>query len=89
MSMKFLLGQLVLTTNADATLNSEDMFLSLARHVSGDWGDLCKEDKLENDCALDGHGRLFSSYVDRNGKKFWIITEHDRSVTTVLLPEDY
>lgn len=83
------LGQLVITAVAEATLNKEDVHRSLRRHLVGDWGDVCKDDKAANDLALKQGDRLLSAYSDRAGTKFWIITEHDRSVTTVLLPSDY
>jgi len=86
---KFALGRMVITPNALENLNPTDVYDSLQRHVSGDWGDVCDEDMVENDFALDKTLRLFSVYHDRNKKKFWIITEADRSATTVLLPEDY
>jgi len=61
----------------------------LARHARCDWGDMCQEDKEANNLALaSGDGQLFSSYVASTGKA-WIITEADRSVTTVLLPDEY
>lgn len=88
-SRTFLMGELVITPNALDALEPEDIGRSLARHASCDWGDCCKEDAAENERALDRHLRLFSVYHDRNGTKFWIITEAGRSATTVLLPEDY
>lgn len=86
---KFNLGQTVITPNAQETLHPEDVFLSLRRHASGDWGDCCTEDAQENELSLVQGFRLLSVYQDRNGVKFWVITEADRSVTTILLPEDY
>jgi hypothetical protein len=86
---KFPLGQTVITSNAQARLNAMDVQLALNRHHRGDWGDMSECDKKENEHALIHAGRLMSSYRDSQGKKFWIITEWDRSVTTVLLPEDY
>jgi hypothetical protein len=67
----------------------EDVPQSLSRHAQGDWGELCEEDRAANERALKEGLRLFSVYTDRNGTKYYIITEHDRSVTTILLPEDY
>ena len=85
----FPLGQTVITVNAKDALHPQDVTLSLTRHAQGDWGDLCPEDRKENERALAQGSRLFSVYKDRAGVKFYIITEHDRSVSTVLLPEDY
>jgi len=61
----------------------------LHRHHSGDWGDLRDEDKTTNDLSLISGMRIFSSYHTPAGVKFWIITEADRSLTTILLPEEY
>ncbi len=86
---RFSLGALYATTAAERTLVPEDMTFALARHRRGDWGDVCTDDRTANEQALASGGRLFSVYHDRNGTKFWIITEADRSSTTVLLPDDY
>jgi hypothetical protein len=86
---KFSLGQLVITRNAADTIAPKDVAQGIFRHGQGDWGDLDEEDKQENERALKYGSRLFSAYHDSNGTKFWIITEYDRSLTTVLLPEDY
>ncbi len=59
------------------------------RHAAGDWGDVDEHDRRENEQSLDHGFRLFSVYHAADGTKFWIITEADRSATTVLLPEDY
>ena len=86
---KFRLGQIVYTRGVAAlNLPIERLLGLLSRHVSGDWGDVCAEDALGNDTAV-AHGlRVLSSYqVD--GVTIWIITEWDRSVTTLLLPEEY
>ena len=61
----------------------------LARHVTGDFGDLCEEDKAANLAAIADGTRLLSSYVLAPEVKVWVITEADRSVTTVLLPSEY
>jgi hypothetical protein len=61
----------------------------LQRHQAGDWGDVDNHDRLANDHALKNGSRLFSVYHSADGVKFWIITEADRSLTTVLLPRDY
>ncbi len=86
--VRFDLGDTVITGNASLRLTTEEVLTGLARHASGDWGNLCPEDMHANEEALRSGGRLFSAYG--SGKhRFWIITEADRSVTTVLLPEDY
>lgn len=89
MKPKFSLGRQVMTANARRQLDPLSVMASIARHQRGDWGDCCSEDQKTNNQALNKGGRLFSVYHDTNGTKFWIITEADRSVTTVLLPEDY
>ena len=83
------LGQTVITANALDTLEAEDVRGSLERHARGDWGDVCPADADENEYSREHGLRLLSVYHDRHGTKFWIITESDRSVTTILLPEDY
>ncbi|HEX7787451.1 MAG TPA: plasmid related protein [Methylomirabilota bacterium] len=65
------------------------MLRALGRHVSGDWGNVCSEDAEANEAAVNERERLLSSYATRDGVRFWIITEADRSLTTVLLPEAY
>jgi hypothetical protein len=60
----------------------------LARHATGDWGELCAFDRRQNEIALREGYRVLSSY-DVLAGKVWIITEADRSVTTILLPEEY
>ncbi len=83
------LGRLVITRNALSLLSHKDLLEALCRHARGDWGELDQDDKAANDRALEGEGRLLSAYRSSAGVKFWIITEWDRSATTVLLPEDY
>lgn len=87
--MKFELGRTVITRNAMGGLHPVDVLQALYRHSRGDWGDLCDEDKQTNEQALKNGGRLFSKYHDRARTAFYVITEWDRSVTTILLPEDY
>lgn len=89
LSAKFELGQTVATPGALAAIHPEDLFACLIRHAAGDWGDLDEEDKAENELSLREGFRLLSAYTDRNGTKFWIITEADRTVTTTLLPSEY
>lgn len=86
---KFSLGQTVITAGAYEKLNHYEVLSALIRHSTGDWGDVCEEDKLSNDQAVEEGLRILSSYRTKDGTKFWIITEWDRSVTTVLLPSEY
>ena len=86
---KFSLGQTVATSNALKNIPNNEIFLALSRHAQGDWGELDKEDWDSNERALKNGGRLFSRYVTSGKIPFWIITEWNRSVTTVLLPKDY
>ena len=83
------LGHLVITRGALAVLDATDVDTAIDRHAAGDWGDVCAEDKLTNDEAARKGDRLLSSYRDRGDVVFWVITEWDRSVTTVLLPDEY
>jgi hypothetical protein len=84
----FPLGEVAITANAGLRLKTEEVLTALKRHTSCDWGDLCPEDALANDDAMTTGGRLFSAY-GHGACRFWVITEADRSVTTVLLPDDY
>lgn len=89
---RFDLGQVVATPGAQAALegSKETPELYLARHGGGDWGEeMCESDKALNDRALVDGDRLMSAYKLKDGTKIWIITECDRSVTTLLLPEEY
>lgn len=86
---QFWLGEFFMTPPARRTLDMEDVLIALKRHHAGDWGDLCEADIASNENALAFGGRLLSVYHDPQGVKFWIITEADRSSTTVLLPGDY
>lgn len=87
----FPLGEIVATHGAIAALVTagQSPVELLTRHMTGDWGDLVEEDRRENERALKHGSRLFSSYKLNDGTKLWIITEHDRSVTTLLLPSEY
>ena len=85
-------GQIVATPAALALLEqvNKTPFEFLSRHLRGDWGDgLCQDDKTENELSLKEGFRLLSSYKVTEGEKLWIITEADRSVTTLLLPSEY
>lgn len=83
------LGRVMITATAKEKVAGDDAVAALCRHARADWGDVCPEDREANEFALSRDLRLLSVYHDRNQTKFWIITEADRSVTTVLLPEDY
>jgi hypothetical protein len=88
-SARFNLGQLVATPGVLEIVTHDEMMTALSRHLRGDWGDLDAEDKQANDDALKHGSRLLSAYHTAERTKFWIITEWDRSVTTVLLPSEY
>jgi hypothetical protein len=85
---KFPLGRIVMTRNAALRLDAMTVSEGLRRHASGDWGEVCPDDARENELSLKEGFRLLSVYGTGEGR-FWIITEADRSVTTVLMPEDY
>lgn len=89
--MLFDLGQLVSTPGALAAFDKtgDDPLIFLARHLAGDWGDVCEEDARANNDAVEDGFRILSSYKLSDDTKIWIITERDRSVTTLLLPEEY
>ena len=88
-SAKFRLGKIVSTPNALEHLSQDDILLGIQRHQAGDWGDVPSGNSAANERALIEGTRLWSVYRAANGTKFWLITEADRSATTVLLPEDY
>lgn len=82
------LGILLITDNAHDLLTQEEIGQALARHLVGDWGDLPPEDWEANEEGLVQGYRLLSAY-GKGDRRFWIITEADRSITTILLPNDY
>jgi hypothetical protein len=88
---RFRMGRPTITPAAEAALNAVGIHpvRLLARHIHGDWGELPAEDLAANELALLSGRRLLSSYAIPSGGKVWVITEADRSVTTILLPEDY
>lgn len=87
----FALGKIVATPGALAALERTGQSFEelLARHVCGDWGQLPPEDAQANQEALDGSGRIFSAYYLQDCTKVWLITEWDRSTSTLLLPSEY
>jgi Protein of unknown function (DUF2958) len=88
---KFPFGQVVATPGAVAAFEQagDHPFLYLQRHAHGDWGDLDTQDVAESEFSLVNGLRLLSAYTLSDGTLIWIITEADRSVTTLLLPEEY
>lgn len=88
---KFNFGNVVATTPLFEYCRTRGfpLFPYMVRHAQGDWGDVCKEDWESNDEALKSGQRLLSEYKLPDGKRIWIITEWDRSATTLLFPEDY
>jgi len=90
---KFNLGQVVMTRGVNDLVAEDEKFAefvwdSLKRHAAGDWGGLSEEDKKENEFSLDRNLRLLSAYK-KGDRKIWIITEADRSATTILFPSEY
>ena len=90
---KFKTGRTVMTRSVAEGIDynrkfAEFVYTSLHRHISGDWGDLTDSDKRANDRALKEEDRILSAY-DENGWKIYIITEWDRSYTTIMFPEEY
>jgi hypothetical protein len=91
MSSQFHLGQIVATPAALEALKraGQEPSFFLEKHAQGDWGDVCEEDQELNDQALQEGGRLVSMFMTLGGDALLLITEADRSVTTILLPEEY
>jgi len=87
----FQLGRVLATPGAIAAMDEagQDAGQLLRRHQSGDYGDLCTEDRQENELSVANALRIMSVYTLANEVKVWIITEADRSATTILLPEEY
>lgn len=92
---KFELGRLTLTIGVDTKMKKDSSFkdfvhVSLDRYGQCDWGDTCDEDKRTDDAALKTNERILAVYKhEKSGTKIWIITEWDRSVTTILFPDEY
>lgn len=85
----FDLGRVLATPGALEALSRETILDALHRHQSGDWGTLDPEDVAENNRSVRNGSRILSAYQYPDQPRFWIITEADRSATTVLLPEEY
>jgi hypothetical protein len=84
----FTLGRISATPDAVAVLTPQDILLGLHRHSVGNWGEISAADGEANNAALRYGGRILSMYDSTIGVRFWVVTEADRSVTTVMLPED-
>lgn len=82
-------GKFVATPRVLKTVPGVELTNALTRHLRGDWGDVSDENRASNDRAVKGGDRIFSVYHSEGGVKFWIITERDRSATTILLPNEY
>ena len=86
---KFPLGRVVATLGVFDVLTPLDIKRGIFFHSQRDWGEVSEEDKAANDRAVENEERILSAYDAENGTRFWVITEADRDVTTVLLPEEY
>jgi len=94
MTVAINLGRLLMTRGVNDLVAEDEFFAkfvmgSLTRHRRGDWGDLIDEDKQENELSLKAGYRLLSAYEVKGLPKIWIITEADRSATTILFPDEY
>ncbi len=94
MTVTINLGLFLMTRGVNDLVAENEAFAkfvmsSLTRHQRGDWGDLTDEDKQENELSLKAGYRLLSAYQSERLPKIWIITEADRSVTTILFPDEY
>ena len=89
MSVGFQPGRFLITPGAQRVVSEEEVAKAIKRHLSGDWGNVCQDDWAQNDWSTAHNARIISVYESTNGIRFWIITEADRSATTVLLPEEY
>ena len=89
--IRFPLGRVVATPGAlracEKAEQAPEVFLD--RHVNGDWGDVPEEDKHENERSIEQGLRVLSAYTTSAGEQIWVLTEADRSATTLLLPEEY
>ena len=83
------MGKVVATPAVLEAVPESEFFAALERHKRGDWGDVSEADREANDQALKDEERLLSVYKSAGGTKFWIVTEADRSYTTIMLPSEY
>jgi len=86
---RFRLGRIVVKPHALLVLTQDDILIGIARHQAGDWGEVPAEHRAANDRALLRGAGIVSAYRSAQNVKFWLITEADRSATTILLPMDY
>ncbi len=86
---RFALGRLFMTPGVRDAIPPSEITRALRRHARGDWGDVDVADREANEQALKQGTRLMSVFHSKRSHEFWVITEADRSVTTVLLPEEY
>ena len=88
---RFALGETFITPGAQEALDiaGETAIQFLRRHMSADWGEVSENDAKENELSLTDGFRLLSAYRTAKGQKIWIITDADRSATTILLPSEY
>jgi len=94
MTVAINMGRLLMTRGVNDLVAEDEAFAkfvmsSLTRHRRGDWGNLTDEDRKENELSLKPGYRLLSAYETNGLPKIWIITERDRSVTTILFPDEY
>jgi hypothetical protein len=85
----FPLGKIIITDRAYECLERADIAVAMRRHAHGDWGEIKPDDMEQNDLAVREGGTLTSAYSDRRDRRFVIVTEADRSVTAVMVPDDY
>lgn len=86
---KFKLGTLVCTPAVAESVSLDEQLACIIRHVMGDWGDLGRDDKRANERAIKEGDRILSKYKLDNGGFLYVLTEHDRSLTSLLFPHEY
>ena len=88
--IKFPLGKIIITPGAATEIDSDEITAALRRHPGGDWGNLDPRERNCNEKALKAAGWLLSSYVDPvGGERFLVITQPNRTVTTVMIPNEF
>ena len=89
--MLFELGRMVATPGALRAIEAagQNPLEFIRRHANGDWGEIDDEDKAENEFSVQKGFRILSAYTTSAGERIWVITEADRSMTTILLPSEY